>query len=150
MQLTSPAFAPNTPIPDRYTCNGSDLNPPLEIVGIPPGTKSLALIVDDPDAPDPAAPRVVWEHWVLWHIDPSTTSLEPGAVPTGAVQGTNSWGRTGYGGPCPPVGTHRYFFKLYALDTSLALSTASIKADVEAAMQGHILGRADLIGLYGD
>ena len=150
MQLTSPAFAPNTPIPDRYTCNGSDLNPPLEIVGIPPGTRSLALIVDDPDAPDPAAPRVVWEHWVLWNIDPSTTSLEPGAVPAGAVQGTNSWGRTGYGGPCPPVGTHRYFFKLYALDTTLALSTASIKADVEAAMQGHILGRADLIGLYGD
>jgi Raf kinase inhibitor-like YbhB/YbcL family protein len=149
MQITSPAFATNTLIPDLYTCNGSDLNPPLAIDDIPEGTESLALIVDDPDAPDPAAPRVVWEHWVMWNIDPSTASIEPGTVPGGAVQGTNSWGRTGYGGPCPPIGIHRYFFKLYALDTTLALGTTSIKADVEAAMLGHVLVRAELIGLYG-
>lgn len=149
MQITSPAFATNTPIPDRYTCKGSDVNPPLDLAGVPEGARSLALIVDDPDAPDPAAPRVVWEHWVMWNIDPTTASIEPGTVPAGAVQGTNSWGRTDYGGPCPPVGTHRYFFKLYALDTTLALGTTSIKADVEAAMQGHILAGAELIGLYG-
>jgi Raf kinase inhibitor-like YbhB/YbcL family protein len=150
MQITSSAFATNTPIPDRYTCNGSDLNPPLDIAGSPEGTKSLALIVDDPDAPDPAAPRVVWEHWVMWNISPAIASIEAGIVPAGAVQGTNSWGRTDYGGPCPPIGTHRFFFKLYALDTTLALGTTSIKADVEAAMQGHVLARAELIGLYGD
>lgn len=149
MQITSPAFATNTSIPDRYTCKGSDVNPPLDLAGVPEGARSLALIVDDPDAPDPAAPRVVWEHWVMWNIDPTTASIEPGTVPAGAVQGTNSWGRTDYGGPCPPIGTHRYFFKLYALDTILALSTTSIKADVEAAMQGHILAGAELIGLYG-
>lgn len=149
MQITSPAFATNSPIPDRYTCKGSDVNPPLDLAGVPEGARSLALIVDDPDAPDPAAPRVVWEHWVMWNIDPTTASIGPGNVPAGAVQGTNSWGRTDYGGPCPPIGTHRYFFKLYALDTTLALSTTSIKADVEAAMQGHILAGAELVGLYG-
>ena len=150
MQLTSPAFVHNAPLPDLYTCNGNDTNPPLRISEVPDRTRSLALIVDDPDAPDPAAPKVVWEHWVMWNIPPSTLVIEPGEVPAGAVQGTNSWGRTDYGGPCPPVGTHRYFFKLYALDTSLALGTTAIKADVEAAMQGHILTRSELIGLYGD
>ncbi|MDH3398404.1 MAG: YbhB/YbcL family Raf kinase inhibitor-like protein [Acidimicrobiia bacterium] len=149
MQITSPAFTHNGPIPDSFTCRGDDINPPLEITGVPNDAISLVLIVDDPDAPDPAAPKVVWEHWVMWNIAPTTTTIEPGTVPTGAVQGTNSWGRTDYGGPCPPIGTHRYFFKLYALDTTLALTTASIKADVESAMQGHILAAAELVGLYG-
>jgi Raf kinase inhibitor-like YbhB/YbcL family protein len=149
MQISSPAFADNEPIPDLYTCEGEDINPPLDMGGAPAGTASLVLIVDDPDAPDPAAPRVVWEHWVMWNIPPDATSIEAGSVPAGAVQGTNSWGRTDYGGPCPPIGTHRYFFKLYALDTTLALGTTSIKADVEMAMQGHVLAEAELVGLYG-
>lgn len=149
MRITSPAFDTDTPIPDRYTCTGEDINPPLEIANTPDGTESLVLIVDDPDAPDPAAPTVVWEHWIVWNVDPATSAIAAGEVPAGAVQGTNSWVRTGYGGPCPPVGTHRYFFKLYALDTTLALGKTSIKADVEAAMQGHVLAQADLIGLYG-
>jgi len=149
MQLSSSAFADNTPIPDLYTCEGDDLNPPLDIGGVPDTALSLVLIVDDPDAPDPDAPQVVWEHWVMWNIPPDATSIEAGTVPADAVQGTNSWGRTDYGGPCPPIGTHRYFFKLYALDTTLALGTSSIKADVETAMQGHILAEAVLMGLYG-
>lgn len=144
MRISSPAFDPDTPIPDRYTCAGEDINPPLEISNAPDGTESLVLIVDDPDAP-----AVIWEHWIVWNIDPATSVIPAGEVPAGAVQGTNSWVRTGYGGPCPPSGTHRYFFKLYALDTTLALGTTSIKADVEAAMHGHVLARADLIGLYG-
>ena len=150
MQITSPDFEPTDPIPDRYTCQGDDINPPLDIADVPDGTQSLVLIVDDPDAPDPAAPKVVWEHWVLWNIAPDTTSIPAGYLPAEGVQGTNSWGRTDYGGPCPPIGIHRYFFKLYALDTSLALGTSSIKADVEAAMQGHVLAQAELIGLYGE
>jgi Raf kinase inhibitor-like YbhB/YbcL family protein len=149
MQITSSAFADNAPIPDRYTCQGDGISPPLDISGVPDGTESLVLVVDDPDAPDPAAPKVVWEHWIMWNIAPSTSAVAAGTVPVGAVQGTNSWGRTDYGGPCPPIGTHRYFFKLYALDTTLALGTTAIKADVEAAMQGHVLAQAQLLGLYG-
>ncbi|MGZ5382575.1 MAG: YbhB/YbcL family Raf kinase inhibitor-like protein [Acidimicrobiia bacterium] len=149
MQITSPTFADNTPIPDRFTCRGDDISPPLDITGVPEGAESLVLIVDDPDAPDPAAPKVVWEHWVMWNIAPETSAIGAGTVPAGAVQGTNSWGRPGYGGPCPPIGTHRYFFKLFALDTTLALSTTSIKADVETAMQGHMLAQTELLGLYG-
>lgn len=149
MNITSPAFSHNGFIPDRYTCEGEDISPPLEFDDIPTDTISLVLIIDDPDAPDPAAPKVVWEHWVMWNIAPGTTSVPAGSVPAGAVQGTNSWGRTDYGGPCPPVGTHRYFIKLYALDTTLAIGTSSIKADVEVAMQGHVLAQAELIGRYG-
>ena len=149
MQLTSSAFAPNTPIPDLYTCAGDDINPPLDIGGVPEDALSLVLVVDDPDAPDPAAPQVVWEHWVMWNIPPDTSLIEAGSVPPGAIQGTNSWGRTDYGGPCPPIGTHRYFFKVYALDTTLALGTSSIKADVETAMQGHVLAETELVGVYG-
>jgi len=149
MQITSSAFADNTPIPDLYTCKGEDINPPLDIGGVPAGAVSLVLVVTDPDAPDPAAPKVIWEHWLMWNIAPDTVAIEAAGVPVGAVQGTNSWGRADYGGPCPPIGTHRYFFKLYALDTTLALGTSSIKADVETAMQGHILAEAELIGLYG-
>lgn len=149
MQITSSAFTHNTPIPDLYTCAGEDINPPLDISGVPGEAVSLVLVVDDPDAPDPAAPKVVWEHWVMWNIATDTSGIEEGSVPAGAVQGTNSWGRTDYGGPCPPIGTHRYFFKLYALDITLALGTSSIKADVETAMQGHVLDQTELIGLYG-
>ena len=147
MEIASPAFSNDSPIPDLYTCNGQDINPPLEIAGVPNNTVSLVLIVDDPDAPDPAAPTVVWEHWVMWNLPPDTIRIEAGTAPAGAVQGTNSWGRTDYGGPCPPVGTHRYFFKLYALDTTLALGMTAIKADIEAAMQDHVLDQArDFVG----
>jgi Raf kinase inhibitor-like YbhB/YbcL family protein len=149
MQITSSAFKDNTPIPDLYTCAGDDINPPLDISGVPPNALSLVLIVDDPDAPDPSAPKVVWEHWIVWNVAPDTMSIPAGYLPAESVQGTNSWGRTDYGGPCPPIGTHRYFFKLYALDKTLALATTSIKADVEAAMQGHVLAQAELVGLYG-
>ncbi len=149
MKITSPAFQHTKEIPSEYTCDGSDTSPEFNIEDVPEDTKSLVLINDDPDAPDPAAPQVVWEHWVVWNVPPDATSIEAGSVPAGAVQGTNSWGRTDYGGPCPPIGTHRYFFKLYALDTTLALGTSSIKADVETAMQGHILAEAVLMGRYG-
>lgn len=149
MQISSPAFGHNELMPAAYTCHGDDISPPLAFAGIPAGTQSLALIVDDPDAPDPAAPKVVWEHWVMWNIPAEVSQIDAGTVPDGAIQGTNSWGRTDYGGPCPPIGTHRYFFKLYALDTTLALGTSSIKADIEAAMQGHVLAQAEIIGRYG-
>ena len=149
MRITSPAFPHNGSMPARFTCQGDDLSPPLEISGVPEGSAALVLLVDDPDAPDPAAPRMVWDHWVVWNIPPATTAIAEGAAPSGAVQGVNSWKRNDYGGPCPPIGTHRYFFKLYALDAPLALSSSAMKADVEAAMQGHVLAAAELIGLYG-
>ena len=146
LSLTSSAFENNGDMPKVYTCDGSDTSPPLEISGVPEGTKSLVLINDDPDAPDPAAPKFTWDHWVLYNIPPGTTSIpEGGSVGTA---GKNSWGRTDYGGPCPPIGKHRYFFKLYALDTELDLTNADKEA-VKAAMQGHILEEAVLIGLYG-
>jgi hypothetical protein len=109
---------------------------------------SLVLIVDDPDAPDPSAPKMVWDHWVVWGIDPGVRDVPEGTVPEGGTQGRNSWGRNDYGGPCPPVGTHRYFFKLYALDVALSMSTDSTKKSVEMAIQGHILDDAELIGTY--
>lgn len=149
MRITSPAFSHNGSMPARFTCQGDDLSPPLEIGGVPESAAALVLLVDDPDAPDPAAPRMVWDHWVVWNIPPATTAIAEGSAPPGAVQGVNSWKRNDYGGPCPPIGTHRYFFKLYALDAPLALSSSAMKADVEAAMQGHILAAAELIGLYG-
>ncbi|MBI5388772.1 YbhB/YbcL family Raf kinase inhibitor-like protein [Candidatus Woesearchaeota archaeon] len=142
MELNSPAFAHNTLIPTRFTCQGEDMNPPLEITNLPTGTKSLVLIVDDPDAPGGN-----WDHWVVWNIPPTTT-LEEDEVPEGAVEGINDFGKHTYGGPCPPKGTHRYFFKLFALDTILALPEASGKQEVLAAMQGHILADATLVGLY--
>ncbi len=148
MRLSSPAFRHNTLMPSRYTCQGFDVNPPLRISDVPPGTKSLVLIMDDPDAPDPKAPKMVWDHWVVWNIDPSTEEIPEDSVPPGAMQGRNSWGRNDYGGPCPPIGTHRYFFKLYALDSTLDLPSTATKADVEQAMEGHILDEANLIGTY--
>ena len=153
MELTigSPSFEQMAPIPVRYTCDGADVSPPLSWQGIPDGTRSLALIVDDPDAPNPAAPRMTWVHWVLYNIPPAAAELpEDGShkLPAGVKEGRNDWKRTGYGGPCPPVGRHRYYFKLYALDTVLANLGQPGKAELEAAMQGHILQQAELIGTY--
>lgn len=143
LTITSTAFAPNGAIPAKYTCDGGDMNPPLAIAGVPAGTKSLALIMDDPDAP-----AGTWVHWVLWNIPPETREIGERSVPAGAVQGLNSWSRSGYGGPCPPSGTHRYFFKVYALDAMLSLKPSSTKADLEKAMAGHILSKGELVGAY--
>lgn len=150
LQLASPAFAHNGTIPVQYTCDGDDLSPPLEWSGVPPGAQSLALIVDDPDAPDPKAPKMVYVHWVLYDIPPGTAGLAEAVarLPDGAREGTNDWKRTGYGGPCPPIGRHRYFFKLYALDTVLGDIGAVTKAKLEEAMRGHILDHAELVGTY--
>lgn len=150
--LTSPAFAHNGSIPRRYTCQGEDVSVPLAWSGVPPGTKSLALIMDDPDAPDPKAPKVVWVHWVLYNIPPTATGLKeaikPNELPAGTKQALNDWKRTGYGGPCPPIGRHRYFHKLYALDTVLPELPNADKGALEKAMRGHVLGQAELIGTY--
>jgi Raf kinase inhibitor-like YbhB/YbcL family protein len=143
LKITSPAFVTNGNIPARYTCDGTDINPPLEISHVPVEAKSLALIVDDPDAP-----IGMWVHWVAWNIDPATREIAEDTVPHGATQGKNDWKRNGYGGPCPPSGVHRYFFKLYALDTRLNLGAGTTKSALEKAMHGHILASAELIGLY--
>ena len=149
-KLEISAFAAGAEIPMRYTGDGEDVSPPLAWSDPPSGTKSLALIVDDPDAPDPAAPRMVWVHWVLFNIPPSTTNLPEGVrtLPAGTGEGLNDWKGTGYGGPHPPIGRHRYFFKLYALDEKLHLAGAPTKAQVEKAMRGHVLAEATLIGTY--
>jgi Raf kinase inhibitor-like YbhB/YbcL family protein len=150
LTLTSSAFKHNGEIPAQYTCEGKDLSPPLAWSGVPAGTKSLALIVDDTDAPDPAAPKLTWVHWVLYNIPASASGL-PEAVkqlPAGTREGINDWQRTGYGGPCPPIGRHRYFHKLYALDTGLPDLGKANKAKIEGAMKGHILEQAELVGTY--
>ncbi len=148
--VSSPAFANKQSIPVRYTCEGKDISPPLQFTGIPEGTASLVLIVDDPDAPDPAAPKMTWVHWLLYNLPPDTSGL-PEAVtsfPPGTELGTNDFGRTRYGGPCPPIGEHRYRFKLYALDTMLPDLGQPDKETLLHAMDGHILEQALLIGLY--
>jgi Raf kinase inhibitor-like YbhB/YbcL family protein len=152
LSITSSAFSDQGEIPSRYTCDGKDISPPLSWSGAPSGTKSLVLIVDDPDAPDPAAPRMTWVHWVLYNIPPTATGL-PEAVrandlPAGTLQGLNNWTRTGYGGPCPPIGRHRYFHKLYALDVMLPDLGTPTKASVEKAMRGHVLAEAQVMGTY--
>ena len=151
MDLQSPAFQHQADIPSQYTCEGANLSPPLNWSQIPANSKSLALIVDDPDAPDPAAPKLTWVHWVLYNLPVNGGGL-PEAVqglPTGTGLGLNDWQKTGYGGPCPPIGRHRYFHKLYALDTVLPASLGTpTKAELEQAMQGHILEKAELIGTY--
>jgi hypothetical protein len=152
MKLASSAFANDTAIPQAYTCDGRDVSPPLAWSGVPATAKSLALIVDDPDAPDPAAPRMTWVHWVLYNIPPGTTGL-PEAVadsdlPPPTKQGLNDWKRTGYGGPCPPIGRHRYFHKLYALDAVLPDLGNPTKAALEKAILGHVLAQATLVGTY--
>lgn len=152
LTLTSPVFQNMGEIPRLYTCDDADTSPALDWSGIPESTQSLALIVDDPDAPDPAAPKMVWVHWVLYNLPPDSTGLAhavtPSALPPGTLEGVNDWKRTGYGGPCPPIGTHRYFFKLYALDTNLPNLNQPTKAELEQAMSGHIVGQTELVGLY--
>jgi Raf kinase inhibitor-like YbhB/YbcL family protein len=148
--ISSSAFSPNGAIPTVHTCDGPDTPPPLKWSGAPEGTKSYALIVDDPDAPDPKAPKMTYVHWVLYDIPTSVTSLgdDGAASPAGARDGINDWKRRGYGGPCPPIGRHRYFFKLYALDAMLGDLGSPTKATLEAAMRGHVLAHAELIGTY--
>ena len=152
MRLTSSAFSHEGEIPSRYTCDGADVSPELRWSDLPSGTQSLALIVDDPDAPDPAAPKMVYVHWVLYDIPPSAdglpASVAPRALPKGTREGLNDWKRTGYGGPCPPIGRHRYYHKLYALGTVLGDLGTPTKEKVEQAMKGHILGEAVLMGTY--
>lgn len=143
MNIQSPAFSHNGAIPPKYTCDGDDVSPPLLISGAPKNAKSLALIADDPDAP-----RGTWVHWVAWNIPPETMEIAEGALPADARDGVTDFGRAGYGGPCPPSGTHRYFFKLYALDTMLNLSATATKTDLEGAMRGHILAETQLVGTY--
>ena len=152
LSITSSAFAHNGEIPKRYTCDGDDTSPPLAWEGVPADTKSLVLIVDDPDAPDPAAPQMTWVHWVLYNLPAESTGV-PAAVatadlPPGTLQGKNDWKRIGYGGPCPPIGRHRYFHKLYALDTVLPDLNTPDKKSVEQALAEHVLAHAELIGTY--
>ena len=152
MQLTSPSFENQKRIAKKFTCDGENISPALKWSAVPEGTKSFALIVDDPDAPDPANPRMTWVHWVLYNI-PATVSSLPESVkdkdlPEGTLQGLNDWKKTGYGGPCPPTGKHRYFHKLYALDIVLPDLAHPTKAKLEKAMKGHVLSKAELIGLY--
>jgi hypothetical protein len=152
LTLTSAAFSHQGEIPKRYTCEGEDVSPPLLWSNPPEGTRSFALIVDDPDAPDPKAPRMTWVHWVLYNLPATASELPEGvpseALPRGTGEGLNDWKRKGYGGPCPPIGRHRYFHKLYALDIVLPDLGAPGKPELETAMEGHVLGRAELVGTY--
>jgi len=152
LKLTSTAFEHEGAIPAAYTCDGRNVSPPLAWSGVPDGARSLVLIVDDPDAPDPAAPRMTWVHWVLYELPPTVGGL-PEAVaaadlPAGTREGLNDWSRTGFGGPCPPIGRHRYFHKLYALDLTLPELDRPSKAALEEAMRGHVLAQTELIGTY--
>jgi Raf kinase inhibitor-like YbhB/YbcL family protein len=150
--IASAAFAPNAEIPTRYTCDGDDVSPPLSWNSVPEKARSLVLIVDDPDAPDPAAPKMTWVHWVLYNLPPDDTDLPEGVnsdgLPPGTREGLNDWQRTGYGGPCPPIGSHRYFHKLYALDVQLPDLNNPTKRELEQAMADHIVDQAELIGTY--
>jgi len=150
LSLASSSFEQDGAIPARHTCEGANVSPALAWSGAPQGTKSLVLIVDDPDAPDPRAPKMTWVHWVVYNIPSSVTSLPEGvdALPAGTQEGRNDWKTTGYRGPCPPVGRHRYFHKLYALDTLLPDLGKPDKAALERAMKGHILAEATLVGRY--
>lgn len=152
LSITSPAFVHQGEIPTRFTCEGADVSPALAWSGLPAGTQSLVLIVADPDAPDPAAPRMTWVHWVLYNLPPTASGLpeavRPAELPAGTLEGINDWRRTGYGGPCPPIGRHRYFHKLYALDAVLPDLGRPTKDRLEKAMAGHILGQAELLGTY--
>ena len=152
LSIRSTAFEDGGEIPKVHTCEGKDTSPALEWSGVPAGAKSLALVVDDPDAPDPAAPKMTWVHWVLYGLPVDVGGLPeaiaPKGLPPGTREGTNDWKRTGYGGPCPPIGRHRYFFKLYALDAVLPDLGHPTKAKLEAAMEGHVLARAQIMGTY--
>jgi len=143
MEITSPAFGQNQDIPPKYTCDGENINPPLAFAGVPADAKSLVLVVDDPDAPGRT-----WAHWIVYNIDPASAGIAENSVPAGARQGITDFGIQGYGGPCPPSGKHRYFFKLYALDSAIDVPISAAKKDLEKAMEGRILVQSDLIGLY--
>lgn len=150
--LSSPDFMDGDAIPKRFTCQGADVSPELRWSGAPDNTSAFALIVDDPDAPDPVAPKMVYVHWVLYNLPASVNGLAEAiaekALPLNTMQGLNDWKRTGYGGPCPPIGRHRYFFKLYALDAMLPDLGEATKAQVEQAMTGHVLAETVLMGTY--
>ncbi|MET3132982.1 Raf kinase inhibitor-like YbhB/YbcL family protein [Oxalobacteraceae bacterium GrIS 1.11] len=152
LSLTSTAFESGQDIPARYTADGANISPPLYWSGVPPGTRSLALIVDDPDAPDPAAPRRTWVHWLVFNIPPDSSGFPEGAygqdLPSGCRQGLNDWRDNHYGGPCPPIGRHRYIHQLYALDSVLPHLERPDKAQLAQAMRGHIIEQAELIGMY--
>ncbi|HEX2780919.1 MAG TPA: YbhB/YbcL family Raf kinase inhibitor-like protein [Gemmatimonadaceae bacterium] len=152
LSIASPAFTPDDVIPRRHTCDGEDLSPELHFSGAPAGTRSLALIVEDPDAPDPAAPKRVYCHWILYDIPPTTPSLPEGVrraqLPAGTREGANDWGRTGYGGPCPPIGRHRYYFRLFAVDRMLGDIGTPSKKQLEAALGAHVLEKAVVMGTY--
>jgi hypothetical protein len=152
IQLKSASFENQKNMDRKFTCDGENISPQLAWSDLPEGTKSIVLIVDDPDAPDPAKPKMTWVHWVLYNIPTSARALPEGIkttdLPQGTLEGTNNWGKTGYGGPCPPIGTHRYFHKLFALDVVLPDLNHPTKAKLEKAMEGHVLAKAELIGLY--
>jgi len=143
LKITSPAFENQGFIPQKYTCDGENINPPLKINNLPSQAKSLVLIVDDPDAP-----MATWNHWLVWNIPPETKEIKENSFPQGAVLGKNDFGKLEYGGPCPPSGTHRYFFHLYALDTILQLSKGTNRNELEQAMKNHIMGQGELMGKY--
>lgn len=143
MKISSPAFENNQKIPSKYTCDGENINSPLAIAEVPEQARSLVLIMDDPDAP-----MGTWVHWLLWNIDPKTTEILENSVPKDTICGTNTGGNTNYDGPCPPSGTHRYFFRLYALDTKLNLDSSANRAQLDEAMKNHVIAQAELVGLY--
>lgn len=152
LSITSTAFEHRGEIPAKHTSDGDDVSPPLQWSGVPSGTKSLALIVDDPDAPDPKAPKMTWVHWVLYDLPATSTGLAAAVatkdLPKGTLEGKNDWKRTGWGGPSPPIGRHRYFFKLFSLDAILPDLKSPTKAQLEKAMTGHVLEKAELVGTY--
>ena len=143
ISIASPAFQSGGDIPAKFTCDGTNVSPALQIGGVPNEAKSLVLIVDDPDAP-----RGLFTHWIVWNIDPKTTRVAENSAPAAGVQGTNDFGKRNYGGPCPPSGTHRYFFKIFALDTKLELKPNARRAELDAAMRGHVLAQGELMGRY--
>jgi Raf kinase inhibitor-like YbhB/YbcL family protein len=143
ISITSSSFQAGGDIPAKFTCDGTNVSPALQIGGVPNEAKSLVLIVDDPDAP-----RGLFTHWIIWNIDPKTTRVAENSAPAAGVQGTNDFGKRNYGGPCPPSGTHRYFFKIFALDTKLELKPNARRAELDAAMRGHVLAQGELMGRY--
>jgi Raf kinase inhibitor-like YbhB/YbcL family protein len=142
MKITSSAFQQGGNIPSKFSCDGANTNPPLQISDVPSGAKSLVLVVDDPDAPSG-----LFTHWTVWNIPPQTSTIAEGSTPKG-VQGTNDFGRSGYGGPCPPSGTHRYYFKILALDRELDLPSSAKRSKLDAAMKGHVIAQGELMGRY--